>query len=284
MQVKLKSTEWEIGSVLGTGGFGSVFEAKSPNGDLAAAKFIPKKPGAKREMLFEDSLADVRNVIPILDTGEDDDHWIIIMPRASHSLRDALEKGPLGLDDARRVLEDVADALADLKGKGIVHRDLKPENVLWLEGAWCLADFGISRYAEAATAASTNKYSWTYPYAAPEQWRLERATSATDIYALGVMGFELLNGSRPFTGNDSELREAHLHNPVPPSNAPKKLGWLIEECLEKSPEARPSPADFRRRLDLSLKGESAAGLSLWKTPTKPRHRNGRKSPDRIRWL
>lgn len=260
MQVQLKGAQWEIGSELGTGGFGSVYEAKSPDGALTAAKFIPKKPGAKREMLFEDSLVNVRNVVPILDSGEDPDNWIIIMPRADHSLRDVLEKGPLDLEDARRVLENMADALADLQREGIVHRDLKPENVLWLSGSWCLADFGISRYAEAATAASTRKYSLSAPYAAPEQWRLERATIATDVYALGVMAFELFNGTRPFGGTESELREAHLHSPVPPSTAPKKLAWLTEECLEKSPESRPHPTDFRRRLGLSLKGQDAAGL------------------------
>jgi len=260
MQVQLKAAAWEVGSRFGSGGFGSVFEAKSLDGEPAAAKFIPKEPGAKREMLFEDSLVGIRNVVPILDSGEDDNHWIIVMPRAEYSLRDLLQGGPLSLEESRKVLEDMADALEDLRRNGIVHRDLKPENVLWLEGSWCLADFGISRYSDAATAASTRKHSLSPDYAAPEQWRMQRATSATDIYALGVMAFELLNGTRPFMGSHSELREAHLHSPVPPSTAPRKLGWLIEECLEKSPESRPSPMDFRRRLELSLKGSGAAGL------------------------
>ena len=84
----------------------------------------------------------------------------------------------------------------------MVHRDLKPENVLFLDGHWCVADFGISRYAEASTAPDTRKYALTPAYAAPERWRNEHATSATDVYSLGVIAFELLTGARPFPGPD----------------------------------------------------------------------------------
>jgi serine/threonine protein kinase len=69
-----------------------------------------------------------------------------------------------------------------------------------LDGRWCLADFGISRYAEATTAPDTRKLAWTPAYAAPEQWRAEPASAATDVYALGVIAYELLAGIRPFRG------------------------------------------------------------------------------------
>lgn len=261
MRVQLGKSAWKIGARLGSGGFASVFEAIDDQGNPGALKFIPKTAGAEREMLFEDRLSGARNVVPFLDWGENDDHYIIAMPLAEKSLRDEIYTGPLNLDTARKVLEDVDDALIDLEKYEVVHRDLKPENVLLLDGAWCLADFGISRYAEAATAADTRKFSMTPTYAAPEQWRGERATSATDMYALGVMAFELITGEVPFKGTASELREAHLHAAPPESTASKKLAWLISDCLTKAPQYRPSPTDFRKRLKLSLNDETAAGLA-----------------------
>lgn len=134
--------------------------------------------------------------MPIIDSGESGDNWAIVMPRAERSLRDYLTgtSGPLGVKEAVAVLADVAAALSDLDGR-VVHRDLKPENVLLLAGHWCLADFGISPYAEATTAPDTRKYSLTPEYAAPERWRAERATTSTDVYSLGILAHELLAGS-----------------------------------------------------------------------------------------
>ncbi len=77
---------WTLGSQIGEGGFGRVFEAVGDNGVLAAAKLIPKQPGADRELLFE-NLADVRCVVPVVDRGESGDCWVLVMPRAEKSLR-----------------------------------------------------------------------------------------------------------------------------------------------------------------------------------------------------
>ena len=185
--------QWSVGGVIGGGGFGRVMAASSPDfaGD-AVAKFVPKVPEAQRELLFVD-LGEARNVVPIVDSGEHGDEYVLVMPRAEKALRDHIEGGGLTEAEAVAALSDIAGALDDLDGR-VVHRDLKPENVLLLNGRWCLADFGISRYAEATTAPDTRKYAMTAPYAAPEQWQFERATAATDIYALGVIGYEMLVG------------------------------------------------------------------------------------------
>lgn len=144
-------------------------------------------------------------------------------------------------------MRDIATALEDLDGR-VVHRDLKPENVLYFNGEWCLADFGISRYAEASTAEDTRKFAMTPQYAAPEQWRWEHATSAADTYALGVMGYELLTGTWPFPGPD--YRDQHLHA-IPPTlqGASSRLASLVTQCLPKHPASRPSARDVLRRLD-----------------------------------
>lgn len=251
---------WNLGSAIGRGGFGRVFEAADDNGVLAAAKFIPKQPGAQREQLFED-LSGVRNVVPMIDTGEDDDSWIIIMPRAVKSLRQHLTEGtPLSSEETVGVLTDVCTALADLHGR-VIHRDIKPENVLLLDGHWCLSDFGIARYAEASTSADTHKWAWTSPYNPPERWRGERASSASDIYSLGVMAFELLSGHWPFPGPD--FRNQHLTRDAPPlTGCPALLAALVSECLFKAAEVRPTAANLLARLALILQPASAGAGQL----------------------
>ena len=252
--------EWHIGDQLGAGGFGRVYLAQSKFGARAVIKLVPKAPGADREILFED-LDGVPNVVPFLDRGEWKDFWVLVMRKADKSLRDHLSENSdrLSLNVTMQVLSDVAQALAALDGR-IVHRDIKPDNILLLNGRWCLADFGISRYAEATTAPETHKYSMTPPYAAPEQWRGERATSATDVYALGVVAYELLAGELPFSGPGvHDYRRQHLQNtPKSIPGVPPKLQSLIDECLYKAPEARPRPQNLLARLQGSVRIGSEA--------------------------
>jgi serine/threonine protein kinase len=239
--------DWQLGQRIGGGGFGEVFEATAGT-EQAAVKLVPKAPGADRELLFVDLPAAV-NVVPILDSGEHADSWAIVMPLATRSLRQELDQvGALAVGTAVRVLTDIVAGLASLDGS-VVHRDLKPENILLLGDSWCLADFGISRYAEATTAPDTHKFSMSPPYAAPERWRSERATAATDIYSVGIMAHELLAGSRPFDGSIDELREKHLHAEPPVlEGVPSPLGALIDEMLYKAPGARPPASNALARL------------------------------------
>lgn len=256
------SSQWTVGDLLGSGGYGRVYELAGGD-EPAVAKFVPKAPGADRELLFID-LEDVRNVVPIIDSGEYQDAWVLVMPRAEKSLRQLLldSGGVLDLDEVVAVLSDMATALVDLEGT-VVHRDLKPENVLLLHGSWCLADFGISRYAEASTAPDTHKWAMSPPYAAPERWRSERASSAADVYALGVMGFEMLKGHPPFAASSVEdYRELHLHhNPPAVDGAPVALATLVDECLFKSPGTRPSPENLLARLKRQKVRPESGGLA-----------------------
>ena len=249
-KMRLKSgREWTIGKRIGKGGFGQVFAARSDNCEHAVAKMVPKTPGARRELLFVD-LDAARNVVPVIDCGETDDDFVLIMPRAEMSLRQHLDQSNSSLDlsEVLAILSDVTMALTDIDGT-VVHRGLKPQNILFLKGKWCLADFGISRYAGATTAPDTRKYALSPPYAAPERWRNEQATSATDIYSLGIIAFELLTGSLPFQGPDSQdFREQHLHDlPKFIAVSPTPLAALIEACLAKAPESRPAPSVLLNR-------------------------------------
>ncbi|MEU0198440.1 MULTISPECIES: serine/threonine-protein kinase [unclassified Streptomyces] len=262
MDLKLNGSTWAVGTLIGGGGFGKVYEATSGN-RRAVVKLIPKSPGAERELLFV-QLSDVRNVIPVIDGGETADSWALVMPRADKSLRQHREEaaGPLTESEALPILKDIAETLRDLAGK-VVHRDIKPENILLYNGKWCLADFGISRYAEATTAPDTQKFALSPLYAAPERWREERAESATDIYSFGVIAYELLTGSLPFLGPDMyKLREQHLH--VAPQAMPgvrPGVAALVDQCLHKAPGARPSASSLLDRLNQLEKVQPVGGLA-----------------------
>jgi serine/threonine-protein kinase len=261
--IVLKQT-WERGPEIGDkGGFGHVYAATAEDGSQAVVKLVPKVPGASRELLFE-NLSGRPNIIPILDSGEWDNQYALVMPRADKSLRQHLNDagGKLSLDEAVPILLDVAEALASLsQGEEVVHRDLKPENVLLYQGHWCLADFGIARYADATTAPDTRKYAKTRQYAAPEQWREERVTPATDVYAFGVMAFELLQGQWPFPGPD--FRDQHLNQAPPPlTGSPPSIVSLVSECLYKAPQARPTATNILARLRVSQQPPSPAVAKL----------------------
>ncbi|WP_413543168.1 serine/threonine-protein kinase [Citricoccus nitrophenolicus] len=252
MQLRLDRQTWTYDAPLNAdpSGFGSVYLVKSETGETAVAKAVPKEPGAQREFLMADSLsaAGHHNVIPILDSGEHEDSWILVMPRADHSLAQFLAANelPLTPPEVVSILRDIAKALAEIDGQ-VVHRDIKPANILFHEGKWKLADFGIARYAQASTSGATRKRSFTYQYAAPEQWEYGTATGATDVYAFGVLAYELLTGQLPFPGPN--FREQHLGSPPPPSaGGPKRLSVLIDECLYKDADVRPKPKAILKRL------------------------------------
>lgn len=264
-RIKLAKKTWELGARIGDpSGFGKVYEATADDGEIGVVKLVPKEPGAERELLFEE-LSGVPNVVPIIETGDTNDSWVLVMPRAERSVRAEIDAhgGKPTLDDALPILIDIATALAALDGH-LVHRDLKPENVLLLNGHWCLADFGIARYAEASTAPDTRKFAMSAPYAAPERWRFETATSAADVYSLGIMAWEMLMGARPFTGPDgTDFRQQHLHEKAADlTGVPAPVASLIDECLYKSAGARPTPKNLLARLEQANTPSSPAAARL----------------------
>ena len=263
--------EWVIGSQLALGGFATVCRAKSARHPDAVAKFIPKEPGASRELLFGD-LPDSPYVMPIMDRGETDDYWVLIMPRAEQSLQSFLAHygGPPPLQVATAILEHLALAVAWMLEHNVVHRDLKPANILLWDGVWRIADFGIARYADASTAPHTRKFAFSPPYAAPEQWRRERCTNATDVYAFGVIAHELLAGARPFPGPTTDAyHHQHLHDAPPalPDMSPP-MRSLVTTCLAKTQMGRPRADRIRGQLHSSTRPATPAVRSLQEANVK----------------
>lgn len=255
MQLDINGIRWTLGNTpIGEGGSGQVFLAYAEGEDDAehVIKLVPKAKGSKRELLFADDLKELSGIIPVLGVGETDSHHALLMPKAQYPLRKYIDfqvKSGGGVEDkdAYPILADIAQTLVRLADRGIVHRDLKPDNILRYNGAWCLSDFGISRYTEATTDSQTLMRHMTPYYAAPEQWRRERVTPAADVYALGILCHEMLSGRRPFNGPD--FSHQHLNEAPPPlTGVPPLLAALIADMLAKRPETRPRAADVLAQL------------------------------------
>jgi TolB-like protein/tRNA A-37 threonylcarbamoyl transferase component Bud32 len=197
------------------------------------------------------------HILPLFDSGEAGGFLFYVMPYIEgESLRAKLERGgELAVAEAAKVLRDIVDALAYAHQHGVVHRDIKPDNVL-LSGRHALVtDFGVAKAVSEATghqALTTAGVALGTPmYMAPEQ-----ATAAphvdfrADLYAVGVMAYEMLTGHPPFTGPSPQaILAAHVTEAAKPittirQTIPAPLAQLVMQCLEKRPADRPASAEI----------------------------------------
>ncbi|MGW8685455.1 protein kinase domain-containing protein [Streptomyces sp. NPDC055817] len=170
------------------------------------------------------------------------------------------ENGPFSPVAASLLTAQVADALAASHADGVVHRDLKPANVLLKQNGGemhpMLTDFGIARLADSPGLTRTHEFVGTPAYVAPESAEGRPQTSAVDIYGAGILLYELVTGRPPFSGG-SALEVLHQHlsaEPRRPSTVPDPLWTVIERCLRKNPEERPSAENLARGLRAVAEG------------------------------
>jgi serine/threonine protein kinase/lipoprotein NlpI len=206
------------------------------------------------------------HVIPILSTGSRAELLYYIAPYVEgESLRHRLTReGSIPLDDALRVIREIADALAYAHSRGVVHRDVKPENILLQGDHALLADFGIASAIDAATdqprLTGTGMGLGTPCYMAPEQILAGELTpdARSDVYALGVVAYEILTGSPPFPDRSTpHAIVAQFNVPPPPVAAlrrdvPASVSAAIARALSLSPDERQSTAaEFREAIRVS---------------------------------
>ena len=247
---------------LGAGGMGEVWRAHDANLDREVAiKLLA--PGAvadansqarfRREALALSRLSHP-GVATIFDFDAQDGTAFLVMELVlGGSLEQRLESGPLPIEGVIQVGAAIADALNDAHERGILHRDLKPANiVLTHSGQPKILDFGIARLLGADTGAAkltqTGMIVGSLPYMAPEQLMGDADDTRTDLYALGVMLFEMTTGRRPFLKERAEALMFEIFGNAPPSvsslrpDAPAALDQLIATCLAKEPAQRPASA------------------------------------------
>ena len=203
------------------------------------------------------------NIVPVLTTGVADGIPYYTMPYVKgESLRARMTAGTLPLRQAISVLRDIARALQYAHADGVVHRDIKPENVLLAGDAAVVTDFGIAKAISAARTGPANELDPHAPttltqaglsvgtpaYMSPEQAAGDDVDHRADIYAWGVLAYEMLSGAHPFErGSAAQMMAAHLsQSPQPLSEKspaiPYWLADLVMRCLAKLPEQRPSSA------------------------------------------
>jgi eukaryotic-like serine/threonine-protein kinase len=199
------------------------------------------------------------HIVPLLAAGDVNGLPYYTMPFVSGaSLRERMLAGPVPLHEAQGVLRDVAKALAYAHRQGIVHRDIKPENVLLNDGTAMVADFGVARALRAASTLADGNDTLTQigtqigtpAYMAPEQAAGDPDVDyRADLYAFGVMAYELLAGQHPFAGRKTAhaLVVAHMTEEPQPitthaTTVSPSMASIVMQCLGKDPSARPESA------------------------------------------
>jgi predicted ATPase/predicted Ser/Thr protein kinase len=287
--------------LLGRGSMGDVYRATDTHtGEAVAVKaldprVVARDPGILERFVREgEALRQLNhpNIVRMVAAVEDEGrHYLVMEYVAGGSLQDLLDaQGPLPVSDVLEIALDLADALTRAHRLGIIHRDLKPANVLLAEdGTPRLTDFGIAHVSEGPRLTQTGILMGTPDFLSPEACEGKAIDERGDIWAFGVLLFEMLTGETPFAGDTLAAKlAAILTQPVPDlgercPDAPEALVDLIYRMLEKDRQQRiPSVRLVGAELEAILKGREvptplrlAPGESRFSTPTpdttRPRH-------------
>lgn len=260
---------------VGRGGMAWVWRARHQVLGRPAALKILAPELARDERFVERFLREARaaaqlehpNIVPIYETGEADGyHFIAMKLLEGRTLREGIERGPTPPEEVSLILGQVAEALDYAHSRGFVHRDIKPGNIM-IDDRFnvTLTDFGIARAADDMSITATGLLVGTPAYMAPEQAQGLPASPRSDIYALGILAYELLTGATPFGDRTPHaIILAHLHEPPQPAHERSDgidpaLSAVVEQALAKQPEERYATAgEFAQSFAGALPGGRAS--------------------------
>jgi hypothetical protein len=263
---------YALGERVGAGGMAQVYRAATPDGSPVAVKVLyphlTADPGFVARFAQEVAAAaslEHPQIIRVLDHGADGELSYLVMELVDGpSLRAALagQERPVSPEAAVSLVAAVAEALDHAHRRGVVHRDVKPSNILLRGGDWAdsvLTDFGIARVVEATVSTAGGGLLGTPTYMAPEQGQGQPGDACSDIYALGVVLYELLVGQPPFAAESPYaviLRKIHTPPPAPRArrpDLPRAVEAVMLRALATDPAARyATAADFAEALRESL--------------------------------
>ncbi|MGH7965756.1 MAG: serine/threonine-protein kinase PknK [Candidatus Binatia bacterium] len=263
-------SHYQVLSLLGSGGMGEVYLARDPRLERQVAlKVLPAEfshdPARVRRFTQEARAASAlnhSNIVTLYDVGEAVGRRFMVMEYIQGRTLRALREDGFSLDSLAPLGTQIARALAVAHGAGIIHRDIKPDNLMVREdGVVKVLDFGLARLAPAALTQAAESVGTgagilvgTVRYMSPEQAHGQALTSATDIFSLGIVFYELATGQHPFGAESAlaVLEAISSQSPLPPAQLnpeiPSSLDALILRMLEKEARLRPTAVEVEAAL------------------------------------
>lgn len=280
---------------LGSGGMGTVFLARTSSGRPVAIKLIHQQYAGDDEfrIRFRQEVAAARRVsgaftAAVVDAAPDAEQpWMATTYIEGHTLAQYIaEHGPLDGGELRRLAIGLAEALRDIHRAGVVHRDLKPSNVVLSPEGPRVIDFGISRAVDQQTLTMTGRVIGTPPFMSPEQLQAPRGVGPrSDVFSLGTLLVYAATGHGPFDSDSPYMTAYQVVHEEPSLDAvPVALRAVVEPCLDKEPEGRPSADELLVLLrdlpgDLGGTGAHRAGAGRTRDMKTQHHLATRPTPD-----